>query len=187
MVFSRKSLPVLALASTFLLAGCGSTPNVGNQSDRDLLQSRAQASLEDFSRTDPSLQPILDSAYAYVIFPHIVSGAVGVGGAHGNGGVFQKGVRIGYADVSQGSIGVQLGGQKYAELIVFKTQEPFVDFSHGTLEFDARASAIAAASGAAAAADYSRGVAIFSLPEGGLMFQASIGGQKFRYTPDASQ
>jgi lipid-binding SYLF domain-containing protein len=179
----QHSLSLLTLASAMTLAGCGSTPNIGSESQRDALTSRAQASLDDFKRTDPTLQPILDSSYAYVIFPDISTGAVGVGGAYGRGEVFRNGTMIGYADVSQGSIGVQLGGQKYAELIVFKTATPFVDFSQSTLEFDARASAIAAASGAAATADYSRGVVIFSLPQGGLMFQAAIGGQKFRYTP----
>ncbi|HVT81617.1 MAG TPA: hypothetical protein VHM90_13295 [Phycisphaerae bacterium] len=178
-----KSLSLLAVASAMMLAACGSTPNVGNQSDRDLLVSRGRATLDEFRAKDPSLQPILDNSYAYAVFPEVVTGAVGVGGAAGNGAVYQGGRLVGYADVSQGSIGLQLGGQKYAELVIFKDQAHFLDFSRSTLEFDARASAVAAANGAAGTADYSRGVLVFSMPEGGLMFQASVGGQKFRYEP----
>lgn len=178
-----KHLHMLALASALMLAACGTTPNVGGSAERDLLASRARATVSEFQQKDPTLQPILNTSYAYAVFPKIVTGAVGVGGAAGDGAVFQNGNLIGYTDLSQGSIGLQLGGQKYAELVIFKDESHFLEFSRGTLEFDARASAVAAANGAAATADYSRGVLVFSLPEGGLMFQAAIGGQKFRYEP----
>jgi len=157
--------------------------NPGNSDDRSLLHDRAQAALRDFQATDSSLATLLNSSQAYVIFPRIMTAAVGVGGAYGKGEVYQKGKFTGFADVTQGSVGAQLGGQKYAELILFRTEVPFVDFTHGTFEFDVRASAILASNGAAKTADYSRGVLVFTMPEAGAMFQASIGGQQFHYTP----
>jgi lipid-binding SYLF domain-containing protein len=166
-----------------LVAGCGSISNPGSFADRELLHSRVEAALADFRAADPTLETLMARAHAYVIFPQIVSAAVGLGGAHGDGEVYQGGRLIGYADVSQASIGAQLGGQKYAELILFETQSALLDFQNGTVEFDARATAVAASKGAASTANYQHGVMVFTLPEGGLMAQAAIGGQKFRYRP----
>lgn len=166
-----------------LMAGCAATPNPGTESDKALLRSQVQAVIADFKREDPTIQRFFETAEAYVVFPEVVTGALIVGGAHGDGEVYQKGQLIGYADVSQGSFGAQIGGQKYAEVIFFQNEGALVDFKYGTLEFDARATAIAASRGAAEAANYRRGVIIFTLPQGGLMAQAAVGGQKFRFLP----
>jgi len=174
---------LLPLIASALLAGCGDSPHPGDSVDRALLHDRVTASISDFKIIDPSIQRFFDTAHAYVIFPEVVTGALGVGGAHGDGEVYEKGKFVGYADVSQGSIGAQIGGQKYSEIIFFQNEGSFVDFKYSSLEFDARASAVAASAGAAATADYSRGVVIFTLPQSGLMAQAAIGGQKFRYEP----
>lgn len=168
---------------TMTLAACGTHPNPGDSVDRQLLTERTQAAIHDFKEIDPSIQRFFDTAYAYVVFPRVITAAIGVGGAHGNGEVFQRGQLVGYADISQGSIGAQLGAQKYAEVLFFENEGSFVDFKQSTLEFDARATAVAASNGAAAAADYRRGVITFTLPESGLMAQAAVGGQKFRYEP----
>jgi lipid-binding SYLF domain-containing protein len=173
-----------ALAATaVVLVGCGSTPNVGSTQDREFLHADSRASLVEFRAKDSSLESLLNKAHAYAIFPEVVAGAVLLGGAHGNGEVFKGGKLIGYTDVSQGSVGAQLGGQKFAELVVFQNESALVSFQQSTYEFDARASAVAAANGAAATADYSHGVIVFTMPEGGLMAQASLGVQKFRYVP----
>jgi lipid-binding SYLF domain-containing protein len=164
-----------------VLAACGAHPNPGDSVDRELLHERTVAAIHDFNETDPSIKRFFDTAHAYVVFPHIVTAAVGVGGAHGNGEVYEKGKLVGYADVSQASIGAQLGGQSFAEVLFFENEGSFVDFKFSELVFDARATAIAASSGAAATADYQRGVITFTRPESGLMAQAAIGGQKFRY------
>ena len=166
-----------------VVAGCGAHPNPGDSVDRELLHERVVAAMHDFTETDPSIKRFFDTAHAYVVFPHIVTAAIGLGGAHGDGEVYEKGKLVGYADVSQASIGAQLGAQKYAEVLFFENEGSFVDFKFSTMEFDARATAIAASRGAAAAADYRRGVITFTLPESGLMAQAAIGGQKFRYEP----
>lgn len=169
---------LLVLVSTVMLGACSAN-------DANLLHERSQASLSDFQNADGSLTPLLKSSYGYVIFPRITNGAIGIGGAYGQGEVYQNGKYVGYASVTQGSVGVQLGGQRYAELIMFRNETTFLNFSHNSLEFDARASAIAASAGAAATADYGKGVLVFTEQEGGLMFQAAIGGQKFKFTPQS--
>jgi lipid-binding SYLF domain-containing protein len=173
---------VLVVAAAMLLGAC---EIVGPQDseERELLHQRALASVADMKRADPSLDTLLNSSYAYVIFPRITAGAVGIGGAYGDGEMYQKGKLIGYADVSQGSVGVQLGGQTFAELIMFRTETAYVNFTHSTTEFDARASAVAASAGAARAADYSTGVLVIYNIEGGLMIQAAVGLQSFRFRP----
>lgn len=171
------------IPAALLLSACGSISNPGSTADRELLNSRVQAALADFRAADPTLQDLMMKAHAYAIFPQIVSAAVGIGGAHGDGEVYQAGRLIGYADVSQANIGAQLGGQKFAELILFESQSALLDFQNGTVEFDARATAVAASKGAASTANYQNGVIVFTLPRGGLMAQAAVGGQKFRYRP----
>jgi len=170
------------VAAAAILSACGSTPNTGTYEERDMLHDQVNKSLADFRSIDPSLNDRLDHAYAYAIFPSVVTAAVGIGGGHGNGEVYQGSRLIGRADMSQANIGAQLGGQKFAELILFENDGSLNQFQGGTIEFDARASAVAASKGAAASANYDRGVIVFTLPESGLMAQAAIGGQKFRYS-----
>jgi lipid-binding SYLF domain-containing protein len=168
-----------------ILSACGSTPNTGTDADKSQLHSQTTATLDDFMKKDPSLKMLMDKANGYAVFPEIVTAAIGVGGAHGNGEVYQKGKLVGYADVSQANIGLQLGAQKFSELILFENEYSLNDFQHTTTEFDAKATAVAASSGAASTADYSHGVIVFTMVQGGLMAQAAVGGQKFRYVPAA--
>ena len=102
-------------------------------------------------------------------------------GAYGRGVLYENGVFTGYCDLVQGSIGFQLGGQAYSEIICFSTTEALTLFKTGNFAFDAQATAVALKSGAGANAKYSNGVAVFTMDESGLMFEASIGGQKFSY------
>jgi lipid-binding SYLF domain-containing protein len=115
------------------------------------------------------------------VFPTVGKGAVGVGGAYGRGVLYEGGVVTGYCDLTQGSIGLQLGGQAYSQIIAFSTAEALTLFKTGNFAFDAQATAVALKSGAGANAKYSNGVAVFTMDESGLMFEASIGGQKFSY------
>ena len=174
---------MLVLLAVVFLGACGTV----DPSDKALLKERSRAALTDFKTADPSLNNLITSARAYVVFPRITTGAIGIGGAYGEGEVYENGKFVGYADVKQGSVGFQLGGQVYSELILFTKESNFLDFKHNTLEFDARYSAIAASAGKAGAADYSKGVVIFTQQEGGLMFQAAIGGQKFTYRAEGGQ
>ncbi len=174
---------VVATILALGLSGCGTHVDPGTSDERASLHARAQGALSDFETTDPTLSSLVQSAHAYVIFPNVVTAAIVIGGGHGRGEAYQGGKVVGIADISQASVGAQLGGQGFSELILFQTAGAFADFTQGSNSFDARATAVAASNGAATSADYRRGVLVFVLPQGGLMAQAAIGGQSFRYTP----
>ena len=149
--------------------------------EKEIIQDCDSAKAE-FIQTDPSLSKFFASAAGYVIFPNVGKGAVGIGGASGNGIVYEKGRMIGKAKLSQVSVGFQLGGQAYRELIFFENQEALDRFKKNKVELSAQASAVAATAGASANAKYSDGVMIYTQQKGGLMYEASVGGQKFKFT-----
>ena len=122
------------------------------------------------------------SAYAYAVFPRVAKGGIGIGGAHGKGIVIQGDKTIGDTSLSQFTIGLQLGGQVYAEFIMFKDATALGNFQRGNFEMGAQLSAVALTAGASLDAAYDDGVAVFTVAEGGLMFEASVGGQKFKYS-----
>jgi lipid-binding SYLF domain-containing protein len=146
---------------------------------------------------------LLKSAYGYAVFPTIGKGGVGIGGAYGKGRVYRQGKHIGDTSVTQVTVGLQLGGQAYSEIILFKDEHALKDFTSGNFEFGADASAVALTAGAEAQAgtsgasagasggkkdattkgNYHKGMATFTIAKGGLMYEASIGGQKFGFTP----
>jgi len=135
----------------------------------------------EFLRTDPLLKNVFDGAYGYVILPNIGKGAVGVGGASGNGMVYEKGNIVGTAKMSQVTVGLQFGGQAYRELIFFENKAALDRFKQNKFEFSAQASAVAATKGASANAKYTDGIMIYTQQKGGLMYEASVGGQKFKF------
>ncbi|MBF6991989.1 YSC84-related protein [Cupriavidus sp. IK-TO18] len=146
---------------------------------------------------------LLKSAYGYAVFPTIGKGAVGIGGAHGKGRVYEKGKYIGDTSMTQVTVGLQLGGEAYSEMIVFEDERALKEFTSGNFEFGADASAVAITAAAGAqtsttgtsarasagkkdaktAGGYYKGMATFTVTKGGLMYEASIGGQKFSYKP----
>lgn len=148
------------------------------------LEEQAHLTLEQFRMADPSLATFFKNSAGYAVYPQVTKGAVGIGAAHGNGILYENGRVVGTTEVSQGSIGFQLGGQVYSELIFFETPVGVAQFKQGNMEFSAQASAVAAAKGAGANADYANGIAVFTTGEKGLMFEASIGGQKFSFQPN---
>lgn len=139
----------------------------------------AQQTIDRMTSVDPSLKNFLQNAYGYAVFPTVSKGGFVVGGAYGEGGAFHANQMVAKCSLAQGTIGAQLGGQAYSEVIFFQDQPHFDNFVDGHFTFDAQASAVAVTAGAAANAAYSHGVAVFSLPKGGLMYEASVGGQKF--------
>ena len=149
--------------------------------DKELIQDCDSAKAE-FIKTDALLSSVFQSATGYVIFPNVGKGAVGIGGASGNGIVYERGKMIGKAKMSQVSVGFQLGGQAYRELIFFENQESIDRFKKNKVEFSAQASAVAATAGASANAKYHEGVKIYTQQKGGLMYEASVGGQKFKFS-----
>jgi lipid-binding SYLF domain-containing protein len=172
-------LAVSAVSIVLGHAGCDTAPK--SSSDKAVLSIRTRDAMTDFKRNDPSLQRMLDKAYGYAIFPSVGKAAVGVGGAYGRGEVYEGHSMVGYCDLSQGTIGFQLGGQEYMELVVFETKSALDQFKSNTFEFSGQASAVAVRAGAAATAPYQNGVAVFTATKAGLMFEASIGGQRFTY------
>jgi lipid-binding SYLF domain-containing protein len=149
----------------------------------DDLQGEAQQAIESFQRTDSSLKQYFDGSAGYAVFPNVAKGGLVVGGARGKGVVYAKGKAIGQATLTQASIGAQVGGQSFAEAIFFETPAALEDFKSGKFEMSADVSAVAAAEGASKAAKYKNGVVVFALPKKGLMVQASVGGQKFKFEP----
>lgn len=146
-------------------------------------QLAVEQTIARFVERDPDMQTYFDHAYGYVVFPRIGKGAVGVGGAHGDGRVYEQGRLLGDATVTQVTIGFQLGGQAFSEVIFFEDKHSLEHFTRDDFTFSAQASAVAATAGASADADYERGVAVFTMTLGGLMYEASVGGQKFRFYP----
>jgi lipid-binding SYLF domain-containing protein len=172
------AVTILALLSASQLA-CTTSPQT--RTDRQILVDDSNSALRTFEREDSSMKNFVSKAFAYVVFPSVGKGAVGVGGAYGRGIVYQGGKMIGYADMKQATVGVALGGQEYRELICFEDAMSLDKFKANNLAFAAQASAVAVKSGASADAKYADGVAVFTMPTGGLMFEASVGGQQFTY------
>ena len=179
-----RSLTLCVLACLALTSGCSSYRKSGGAAGTDeSLRTDADLALKQFIENDPTLKKFMEGAHGYAIFPEVVKGAAGIGAAHGEGIVYEQGRWVGMAELSQVTLGAQLGGQSYSELIFFQDATVLNAFKAGDVEFSAQASAVASASGAAANADYKQGVAIFVMGQSGLMFEASIGGQGFRYRP----
>jgi len=134
-------------------------------------------------KSDADVAKWFNTAYGYAVFPSITKAAVVVGGAGGGGRVFEKGTYIGDAHVSQATIGAQLGGQSFSEVIFFETKAALDRFKENKFELSAGLSAVAAAEGKSKDAKYADGVAVFTHAKKGLMAEASVGGQKFKFTP----
>ena len=147
------------------------------------LETQAQQTINIFKQKDPTLDALFQSAAGYAVFPTVGEGAVVIGAAHGKGLLYQNGQPVGQATVTKASVGAQVGGQSYSELIFFQSPQALQDFKNGNFEISAGLSAVAARDGAGRAVQYSQGVAVFTTSRTGLMAQADIGGQKFAYQP----
>ena len=141
------------------------------------------------------------NSYGYALFPTIGKGGIGIGGAHGSGRVYAKGKHVGDTSMTQLTVGLQFGGQAYSQIIFFQDKRAFDEFTGGNFEFGAQATAVAITAGASAQAStggtgagasgtqshaktaggYQKGMAVFTVAKGGLMYEATIGGQKFGY------
>ena len=164
---------------------------------------------EDYSSTinifkgSPVVEPYFSGAYGYAVFPTIGKGGVGIGGAHGQGQVYTGSKVTGYTKMTQLTIGLQLGGQAFSQIIFFEDKRAYEDFTSGNFEFGAQATAVAITAGATAQASttgagasataggtagkqeasYYKGMAVFTHVKGGLMYEATLGGQKFSFKP----
>lgn len=162
-----------------------------------------QSTIETFKKSD-AVKPFFDKCYGYVVFPSIGKGGIGIGGAYGSGEVYKKGRITGITKLFKGSIGFQLGGQVFSQMIFLEDKRAYDEFTSGNFEFGAGVSAVAITVGAQAKAgtegttagasagpatgkqaisNYQKGMAVFVHTKGGLMYEASVGGQKFTFEP----
>ena len=161
------------------------------------------ATIKEFKES-PVVNPFFGNSYGYAVFPTIGKGGIGIGGAHGSGQVYKGGKLTGKSSMTQVTIGFQLGGQAYSQIIFFEDERAYKEFTSGEFEFGAQASAVAITAGAQAKAStggstagasakgdagsqakvgYQKGMAVFTFAKGGLMYEASIGGQGFSFEP----
>jgi lipid-binding SYLF domain-containing protein len=149
----------------------------------DATLNDAKQAVTAIKHADPGQERFLDHAAGYAIFPNVAKGGLVVGGAGGTGFLFVNGKAVGKTTLSQVTVGAQVGGQAYYEVIYFETAESLAAFKKGEWTMAAQVSAVALKSGVSANAKYKEGVAVFTLTKAGAMAEASIGGQKFSYEP----
>ena len=147
------------------------------------LHAESRATVRRMAEEDPGLQRVLDEAHGYAVFPSVGKATAVVGGAFGKGEVFQRGHVVGYAALVQLTLGVQLGGQTFSEIVAFQDRAALQRFKAGRTAFAANASAVLVKAGKAASNNYQSGVMVFVSSEGGMMLEAAIGAQKFVYKP----
>jgi hypothetical protein len=170
----------------------------------------AAQQVEDFSdaiaefRAIPAVAPYFESSYGYAVWRRIARGGLGIGAATGRGQTYRNGRVTGFSRLVDVTIGFQAGGQAYRQIIFFENEAAYHEFTSGNFEFDATASAVAVTAsaqasagtqssqasagtsgiaGTGAVAGYHRGLQVFTMAVGGLMYQATIGGQKYNFTP----
>lgn len=190
----NRSKLVSILVLTLLVAGAG----------------WAAREVEDYSQTindfkkSSDVAPFFDTAYGYAVFPNIGKAGLGIGGSHGKGQVYKEGEVTGFTALTHLSVGFQAGGQAYSQVVFFEDERAYSDFTSGNFEFDASASAIAVSASAGASAStegsgagastggsggshatagYHKGMLVFVIGKGGLMYEAAIGGQKYSFKP----
>jgi len=169
---------------TFAMAIFAAIPKFSSaQDDKEKVMKNSRDAKAAFLKTDPSLQKFFTDSYGYVIFPNIGKGGIIVGGAAGNGTVYEKGAAVGTANLVQATVGAQIGGKAFREVIFFETKDALDRFKNNNFEFSGQISAVALKSGVSANAKYAEGVAVFTEDKGGLMAEVSVGGQKFTYKP----
>jgi lipid-binding SYLF domain-containing protein len=177
-----KSTTCMALVLTVvagLLVSCATAPS--SRGEKEALLAEAGSTMKQMSAEDPTLGTLVQRGYGYTLFPKVTKGGLVVGGAYGRGVVYERGQHIGYADLSQGSVGLQAGAQTFSELLVFENKDALDRFKAGHVNFAADASAVILKSGVATDITFVDGVAAVVNPIGGAMVEASIGGQQFTY------
>jgi lipid-binding SYLF domain-containing protein len=175
----KNSLMILMAFATLVLPAT----IMAQDDDHQKIVNDSEEAKSQFVKSDALMQSLFDNSYGYVIFPNVGKGAIGIGGAAGNGIVYEKGKMIGKAKMKQVSVGFQFGGQAYREVIFFENQAALDRFKQDKFEFAGQASAVAVNKGASVNVKYKDGVMVFTQEKGGLMYEASVGGQKFDFEP----
>ena len=166
---------VTVAAMGWLSANAAWDPN-----EVDEYHEKAQVALNAFKEEDPKIESFIAKAAGYVVIPTVGKGGIGIGGARGKGVLYEGGAVTAIVTLSQLSIGFQWGGQAYSEFIFFEDAATLETFKQGNFELNAQASAVAVTAGVSADAAFKGGMAIFTHAKGGLMYEAAVGGQKFK-------
>ena len=178
---STMRLVVLLTLVAAGLISCSTAPSTPG--GRDVLVQQATTTMNEMNREDPGLDELTRKGYGYALFPEIAKGGLVFGGGYGRGVVYEQGQLVGYADLSQASFGLQMGGQTFSELIVFENKAALELLKQGRVELAADASAVILKTGAAANARFVDGFAVFVRPIGGAMVEATVGGQQVTFVP----
>ncbi|MGN6107538.1 MAG: hypothetical protein ACTHU0_20680 [Kofleriaceae bacterium] len=172
---------VVGLAGPALVGGCGGAPKTV-QEQQSLVQ-RANATLNEMFAKNPGLRDVVAASYGYAVFPSVGKGGVVVGGAYGRGILYEQGRPTGFVELKQGSLGAQLGGASFSELVILRSPHEVADLKAGRFNVGANATAVLVTAGAAGAAR--TGATVFVMPRGGLMVDVSVAGQTLGYQPFA--
>lgn len=163
------------------VSSCSTAPE--KPESKAVLNAEVAEAIAEFKAHDPSIQTFFDNSYGYAVLPRVTKGAFWFGVAGGQGMVFRRGQIAGYCKMGQATLGFSFGGEFFREIIFFRQEQDYQRFTQGEFAFSAQVTGTAITAGAAAKADYKDGMAVFVLADRGLMVDASLGGQKFAFTP----
>ena len=169
---------ILTAIFVLVLVSCGSAKKTGDDLVTDSRQEKNM-----IERNYPVMADHFNNAVGYAIFPNVGKGAYIIGGASGNGTVYENGNLIGYADLKQLDVGLQIGGKAFVEVLFFENEQALEKFKSGSYELSANASAVILDEGFSRNLEFEDGVAIVTVPKGGAMAGISVGGQRFEFRP----
>ena len=175
-----RAVVVFALAIG-LPVGCTTAPP--SQESRNALLENATVAMQDMNRVDPGVEALVRKGYGYALFPEVVKAGLGFGGGYGQGVVYEQGQHVGYADLTLGSVGMQIGGQTFSELVVFENKAAMDRFKLSPVDFTAGVAAMILQNAAAVNATFIDGIAVVVRPITGAMAEATVGGQQVKYVP----
>ncbi|MCP4260972.1 MAG: lipid-binding SYLF domain-containing protein [Planctomycetes bacterium] len=159
--------------------GCATVPKTAES--RAVQSAEVREAISLYKTRDPGIGRFFEKSYGYAVLPKVLKGGLWIGGAHGKGEVFEQNRMVGYCSMSQATLGFSFGGEYFREIIFFRDKEDLDRFKSGNFTFSAQVTGVALSTGAAAKTDYKSGMAVFVLTDVGLMVDASLGGQKFKY------
>jgi lipid-binding SYLF domain-containing protein len=171
----------ITIATALLVASGG--PALTAPARNDALVAEAEQAIKSFQSADSALTNHFSGSVGFAVFPSVGKGGLVFGGERGKGIVYEQGKPIGETTLTEINVGPQIGGESFYEVIFFQTPEALSNFKQSKCQMSAKVSAVVAAEGAALTAKYRDGVMVFTLPRTGLMVQAAVGGQKFKYKP----
>ncbi len=178
-----KGRLAIALLCVAVMGMSCAAPRPSSIQGQDTLSAQVREAVAMFKAKNPGIQVFFDRSYAYAVFPQVTKGAWIVGGAFGRGEAFSQGTKVGYCSLSQATLGFSFGGEYFREIIFFQDEYDLERFATSNFAFSGQMTAVALTAGKAVKVDYQDGMAVFVMPQAGLMVDASMGGQAFEYEP----